>query len=92
MLSCLVCDLRNIPSLKEVELKNLKAKVYPLINKYVSLRICKLYYLLKLASRKTINELGKKVQNRDNSIEPINVPHYLIEIDDMQFAQKFLRV
>ena len=86
MLSCLVCDLRNIPSLKEVELKNLKAKVYPLINKYVLLRICKLFYLLKLASRKTINELGKKVQNRDNSIEPINVPHYLIEIDDMQFA------
>ena len=91
MLSCLVCDLRNIPSLKEVELKNLKAKVYPLINKYVLLRICKLFYLLKLASRKTINELGKKVQNRDNSIEPINA-HYLIEIDDMQFAQKFLRV
>ena len=60
MLSCLVCDLRNIPSLKEVELKKLKAKVYPLINKYVLLRICKLYYLLKLASRKTINELGKK--------------------------------
>ena len=75
MLSCLVCDLRNIPSLKEVELKNLKAKVYPLINKYVSLRICKLYYLLKLASRKTINELGKKVQKRNNSLEPIKVPH-----------------
>ena len=61
MLSCLVCDLRNIPSLKEVELKNLKAKVYPLINKYVLLRICKLFYLLKLVSRKTIDKLGIEV-------------------------------
>ena len=59
MLSCLVCELRNSPSLKEVELKNLKAKVYPLINKYVLLRICNLFYLLKLVSRKTIDKLDR---------------------------------
>ena len=75
MLSCLVCDLRNNPSLKEVELKNLKAKVYPLINEYALLRICKLFYLLKVASRKTIDKLSKKVQNRNKSIEPNKVPH-----------------
>ena len=75
MLSCLVCDLRNNPSLKEVDLKNLKAKVYPLINKYALLRICKLFYLLKVASRKTIDKLGTEVENRNKSFEPNKVPH-----------------